>query len=262
LELLSLFVPPVIGDPGNCLHRVVSAFSLVALDGGMGIGAPVEGEHFGAGGKPGGDEMIERPGWAAVTFEAAHPVIGPEFHALLDAVSEVSLGRVEIGESMFAFGVVLVDDMLAGAGFEPEDGGVSDLRAATEEFFAALDPVVDDADLVETVVEEAVDVVGDEKIEIEEHAVPGKAGQLVLKECKLEPSGGLEPVWKFKGGQWKGLDAIVESSVVVGEAQETKRSCEVASHTVEEAVDIVRTVTGAPLEGEDVDGISGGIGHE
>jgi hypothetical protein len=252
----------MIGDPGDCSYGMMGALALVAFESRVGIGAAVEGEHLRAGWELWSEDVIERPGRATVALEATDPVFGPEFHALLDAVGEVSLGWVKIGESMVAFGVVLIDHVLALAGFEAKDGGVPDLGAASEELLAAFNPVVNDADVVEAVIEKAVDVVGDEEVEIEKHALAFKASQVIAEERELEPGGGLESVGKFEGGQRKGLDAIVESSAVVGEAEEAKRSSEVASHTVEEAVDIVRTVTGAPLEGEDVDGIAGRLGHE
>lgn len=88
----------------------------------VGVGASVEDDDFGVVRGLGLLEIIQGKWRAAVALEASDPFAGPKDHAVANAMRQVSLRRLEMGQRPFLFRVKSIPYGSALVGGKAENG--------------------------------------------------------------------------------------------------------------------------------------------
>ncbi len=228
-----------------------------AFDGVLDVGVAVEGDDFGAfGWEVGGGEPAEEWVRQAVVAEGTEPFVGPK-------VERADVFDDHGGEVFLRSGAVLVEDgqgvlfirlfdEAQGANDEGVAGGLADVVA-----FGV--PVVDDVKLVVLwVLEQLVEVVGDEDVQVEEeYPLAVEAAELVVAETGffavvVPVVLGVDVETRFGVDGDGGIEA---GRRLVAEEVEADRQRGVAGHHAVKLVDVFRLVGSAPLDAYDVDGV-------
>ena len=128
------------------------------------------------------------------------------------------------------------------------------MRALAEKFFARFHPVVDDAVLARSVVEEAVDVVHDGDVEIEKK---GRAAQIA--EAIFSHHQFYEHIGPFTSETWirgerDDANFWIQAGGIFSAAVEQEWTLEVTRDGTIEDVDVIRAIARAPLDAENING--------
>ena len=235
---------------------MVSLAIIESYNGLIGVGVAVENKNPGLG-RFRCHNQIQREDGAAAALVALSPVIRPPVH-LLHGIGQESLFGGELG---FVVGTVkLTNESLVNiaglACFKAINGGIADIGALAEQSLVPLNPVVDDAVFTRLVIEEAVDVIHDDHVYIQEKSGAFQVGEAVLCDSKLRENAGpfLFVLISGIGGEWNGINAFIEPGGVIGDADKTERAVKVLLYGAEESVSVSSRVTGAPLQTDDIAG--------
>ena len=210
------------------------------------------------------EEMVERPGPGAGALEGPDKVLGPEADVLrLHRVRHVQLFRRI--DAVVERRVDLADERVVDVGIllarlETEAGRVPAERHLAEEPLPELDPVADDAELAGLVIEEAVEVAGDDLVDVEEERRPLQVRKARLEDAELDVD--IRPAVLLVGVEVLHLrrtrrnrlrvDALGKSRRIVRHADKPKWTLQMRLDPAVDAVDILRRIERTPLEGQNV----------
>ena len=173
-------------------------------------------------------KKIKRKARNGVAFEAFHPRFRPPV-LLSDRIRQVCLGGSKVGQCPVHFGVKFINHILHRIGSPPEHGRIPNIRPPLE-YQMPLNPVMNDAPLSGHVIEKAINVAQNEKIQVQEQTVSHEVLLIVSKKTQLEPSCSGVAFRKIDARQWPSFDVRQKPRRVVGQTKKSKRSVQVRSY--------------------------------
>ena len=220
----------------------------------VGIRGAVKDENFGVGLRRRLNE-VEREDGAAGTLETSRPFLGPPMHlaqsvghvSLLSGVNRVIVGLLKLAQE----GLI---NVAALACLEAKNRGVSNEGTLAEDSFVPLDPIVDHAVLPRQVVEEAVNVVHDDHIDIQEQGGTLQLRVAVLIDGQLGKDA--RPLFLRIAGvrrQGDGVDPFIQTGRIIRSAHETERSMQMTFNRMVQNIGVGGGVAFSPLEAKNVD---------
>lgn len=222
----------------------------------VGVGAAMEYQNLGFRGLR-CHNQIQREDGTAAALVALRPVIRPPVD-LLHGIGEEGLFGRELGFIMSA--VELADkglvDVAGLACFKSENGGVANVGAFAEQGLVPFNPVVDDAVFSRFVVKEAVNVIHDDNINIQEQGRAFQIGESILSDGKFGENA--RPFMRMLVSGIRGerlcVNSFIKSRGVIRDADKTERTVHVFLDGTVKSIRVGCGITRAPLQADDVAG--------
>ena len=235
---------------------MVGSLSAVTGNGFVRVGFAVEDQNAAIVRQAGCFYQVEWEGRSAIPFIAFDPALRPPSH-ILCRVGHKGLLGVELAAVFrtVLFAEKCLVNIVGGLpGIEAKDRGVSHVRAPTQQFFAPIHPVVDDAKVARLKIKEIVQRPSNHNIEIKKERRPLKIAKALLSKHEFNQH--VRPAARQPRIFWKGnyANILVQVRRILGAAKKVKGLVQMTTNTRIQTVNVVRRVARAVFQADDVDG--------
>ena len=181
-----LFLPKI-PNPLGWPHIVVNFFPSITVCGLIRVGSAVKHNDARIERLAGFNQIVEGENRSTVLLETDGPMFWPKHHLRADAVSQISLRRLETGKRPIPLPKELLVNECALIRYKTKYRWVADRWSFRKQFAAQSHPVADNGNFVRFKPKKIIKVSGYQNIQVQKQAWAFN-GQVFLKQAKLSPS--------------------------------------------------------------------------